>query len=227
MTQEELARLNQQVNNDIEGMAKAQRLRDEVRDAIGHRTTNPMEEQLIDEDSFGVIRGQPRILVVDGIQIKIWKIHRAGLQARDVKGADLFYEISDMKFVLIQYKTPGPNGRVILDADQLSELQSACPVDCPPSDRFRCGSWYAIRAVPDATYFPACEAQQVFGSRKSRKASVFINGLTRKQFHEDFGKCHIGARTKPIEVVKYGRLSINRDRIFFHAQQTKKSRSSA
>jgi hypothetical protein len=208
-------------------MAKAQRLRDEVRDAIAHRTANPTEEQFIDEDSFGAPRGQPTLMVVDGIEIQVWKIHRAGLQARDVKGADLFYEISDAKFVLIQYKTPSRRGRVVLDAEQLSELKSACPVSCPPSSRFRCGSWYSIQETGQGVYFPACEARQVFSSRNSRKASAFINGLTKGQFHEDFGRCHIGARTKPIKVAEYRDFSIERERIFVHARQTKTPRSGA
>lgn len=209
------------VNADITGMAKAQQVQIDVRAAIRHRAANPMEEQLIDADAFDQGLGQPKRVTINGVEVKISKLHRAGIDAKDVKGADLFYEISNNKFVLIQYKSPSASGRVLLDDEQLSELQSNCPNTCPPSIRFSCGSWFALRSTSGDAYFPACEARRIFGTHKSRKADAFINGLTKVQFHNEFGKCHIGARTRPIKPFALEQMAIIFERVVFVVTQSR------
>lgn len=208
------------VNADIKGMAKAQQVQASVHGAIQHRAANPMEEQLIDADAFDQGLGQPKTVIIHGVKVKISKLHRAGIGAKDVKGADLFYEISDKKFVLVQYKSPSASGRVSLDDVQLSELQSNCPNTCPSSVRFSCGSWFAIRSTTGDAYFPACEARRIFGDYSSRKFDAFINGLTKKQFQKEFGKCHIGARTKPIKLSILEEMAILFDRVVFVVTQS-------
>lgn len=176
-----------------------------------------MEEQLIDLDAFGLLG--TRTLTVDGRQIVVEKIHRAGLSCTDVMGADLFYEIPQVKFALIQYKSPNAQGRVSLDEAQVQTLQGACPATCPPSTRFSCGAWYAVRSTTRNAYYPACEARAIFEPYKSRKLDAFINGLPMEGFQQDFARCRIGARTSPVSVDEYRDLSVSQDRVFFHARR--------
>ena len=216
MTPQELRSLIADVNADIQAMTRAQSLRDEMGQAIRFRALHPLEEQLIDEDATGQRRGEPRIENVNGIRLKIWKTHRAGLMATDIKGADLYYETEQGKFALIQYKTPsGSTGRVKKDEDQLDELKAACPQRCSPRRRFSCGSWVAIRDGEDGKFLPACEASNIFGAFASRKKAAFVNGLPREQFRLDFATCHIGGRTKPLALARTMASIVAADHILF------------
>ena len=223
MTLAEWASLAKAVNADIAGMARAQQIRAEIQNEVDFRAAHPMEEQFIDADSFDQPPGQPKTVRIHGQELKIWKLHRVGLQAKDVKGADLLYEIQDKKFVIIQYKSETSTGRVELDETQLSELQQSCPNSCPPSTRFSCGSWFALQNTGGGAYFPACEAKRIFGTHKSRKATTFVNGLTKAQFQEDFGTCHIGARTKPIKFTAFQQMSLALSRVVFRVRQSRQS----
>ena len=219
MTREQWKRLVEGVNADIAGMVRAQHTRDGLRGEIRRGVAQPSEEQFIDEDCFDQPRGTPKIHFVGGTQIKVWKLHRAGLHSSDVKGADLFYEIEDKKFVVVQYKTPNRQGRIFRDVTQMDELLDVCPVDCLPSNRFQCGGWFALLSGDSDMHFPACEAQAVFGTKRSRKSDAFINGLSKRRFREDFGLCRIGARTEPVDVEAYQERSIEEDRLFVRVEQ--------
>ena len=219
MSPTEADALVRSVNEDIDRLARAAQTQREVQNAIRFRADNPFEEQLIDEDSYGLPRGQPTVKRVGGVELRIWKIHRTGLDATDIKGADLYYEMNGVKFVLVQYKSPSPSGRVKKDGPQLTELMDACPNQCYPTHRFSCGAWFALRDGAGSSYHPACEASRVFGKYASRKKEAFINGLTKSQFEADFGSCKIGGRTAPVQVMQYQRASVNADHIFFRVQQ--------
>ena len=218
MSPDEIASLTRDVNEDITRLSRAARIQHEVRDEIRFRAQQPLEEQLIDEDSFGISRGEPRIIRTGNVELKVWKIHRTGLNSTDIKGADLYYEISDIKFVLVQYKSTGANGRVKRDELQISTLRGACPNQCRPENRFSCGSWFALRGAAGSNYFPACEADRIFGDFASRTSSAFINGLTRERFLSDFAQCRIGGRTRPISLATYRTASLNADHVFFQVQ---------
>lgn len=218
MSRTEIESLIRDVNADIARMARAAETQREVHEAIHFRAQIPLEEQLIDEDSFGFPRGEPRIIRTGNVELKVWKIHRAGLRSTDIKGADLYYEISDTKFVLVQYKSASASGRVTKDAEQLAALKGSCPNLCSPANRFSCGSWFALRDAAEAAYFPACEAGRVFGVFASRARSAFINGLSKSQFQADFGECRIGGRTSPIDFAAYKTSSIAADHLFFQVQ---------
>ena len=220
MSPSELRQLVTDVNSDIIGMARAVQVRKEVREEIQSRAEAPLEEQLIDEDATGRRRGGPRIEYVNGARLQIWKVHRAGLRATDIKGADLYYEIENEKFALVQYKTPAKSGRVTRDSGQLTVLRQSCPQDCPPANRFSCGAWFAVRDGGPGAYLPACQAELVFGSFASRSKSAFINGLTKEQFQSDFGACLIGARTLPIDLGAFRQTSINSDHLLFEVLHT-------
>lgn len=217
MTTEEWSELARTVNADIAGLTRASLTQSGVRKAIQQRKQDPTEEQFIDEESFGQSPAAPRIFRVDGTEIRVWKTHRAGLGFTDIKGADLYYEIADHTYVLVQYKSPSRRKRITLDDEQLSELQEACPTSCPPPNRFNCGGWYAIRKKDSSSYFPGCEARNLFRDYKSRDLSYFVNGLTQDQFHKEFGYGRIGARTQPIDIASYTAFSIEQDRVIVSA----------
>lgn len=217
MTPEEWRTLARDINSDIASMSRAIQTQGDVHNEILKRRNNPQEEQFIDEDAFGTDPTEPREIECYGAVLRVWKIHRMGLKCKDIKGADLYYEIADNKFVLIQYKRPNKRKRIKLDNKQLNELKDACPIECPPSNRFGCGSWYQVISRDVNQYLPACEAINVFGKYESRHLRYFINGLTRERFLEDFGLCRIGARTKPIELSTYRALSMARDRVIISA----------
>lgn len=219
MTESEWKSLAKAINEDIAGLSKAASVQAEVRQTIKMRLKSPTEEQFIDEDAFGQPSPAPRTVWIDGHELKIWKVHRVGLKCSDVKGADLYYELGNRKFALIQYKSPSPKGRVTLDVDQLDVLENACPVACPPTSRFGCGSWYAIRSAAKSAYFTACEARALFGKYGSRDFAHFVNGLTKEQFQQEFGRCHIGGRTAPIDVLAYREHALERNRVFIHAKR--------
>ena len=218
MSPAEAEALVRSVNEDIERIARAAQTQREVQAAIRFRAQHPLEEQLIDEDSYGIPRGQPRIVRIGSVELRIWKIHRTGLDSTDIKGADLYYELDGTKFVLVQYKSPSSSGRVKKDAPQLAELLEACPNPCYPTERFSCGAWFSLQDGASSSYHPACEAANVFGAYSSRKKEAFFNGLTKTQFEADFGSCKIGGRTAPIRMMRYQRASVNADHIFFRVQ---------
>jgi hypothetical protein len=211
MDRDEWRRLAAAVNSDIDGMSRAAQTKADVRAILEQRRQRPTEEQFIDEDAF---------------DIRVWKTHRLGLDLSDVKGADLYYELGDLKFVLVQYKIENSSGRIKLDVQQLRDLQNACPVACLPTQRFSCGSWYALRKTAgETTYFPACEARQHFGRYKSRKSEFFINGLTKTQFQIDFGVCRIGARTEIVNLDIYEETALSNDHVFIHAENVSGGRN--
>jgi hypothetical protein len=76
------------------------------------RKGRPIEEDFIRADALGHDPGVPRKFKVDGVEIETRMLHRRGIRQRDVKGADLLYEIAGRKFVLIPYKTPTRRDRV-------------------------------------------------------------------------------------------------------------------
>ena len=206
------------VNRDVEMLTRASKTQDDVRSILKARRESPTEEQIIDADSFGASPGTPRTIVVAGSRLKIWKIHRADLNLSDVKGADLYYELGNRKFVLVQYKKSNSSDRVVLDGPQLEELKNACPVDCLPTNRFCCGSWYALYRKKKTAYFTACEIRELFGEYESRKADYFVNGLTQEQFLEEFGSCKIGARTRPVRAAAYQAFSVDNDHVVFRVK---------
>jgi len=214
MTTEEWRELAQDINTDIAGMTRARAVRDRVKSEMSLKAANRGEEQFIDDDAFGVDSCGPRKWTLDGIVIEVTKLHRNGLKSSDVLGADLFYEIEGKKFVLIQYKSPSKNGRVQCDHNQLTKLREACPVKCLPTQRRKCGAWYAIRSDSGGVYFPACEADAIFDSHDSRTTNHFNGGLTTEDFQDEFRICHIGGRTDPIDIPSFTEASLAADRLF-------------
>lgn len=226
MQEREWRRLVEDINADIAGIIRAQQTLSEVNEALVRRANNPVEEDFIHADMWSIDSAMPRITQVDGVSIQTRMLHRRGLSQRDIKGADLLYEIVGRKFALIQYKKPDRQRRVKRDKEQLDDLIKSCPTPCPPFQSgfvHRCGSWYAVK--PDtpnaASYVPACVASQVFGEWNSRKEDHFRFGLSFGDFQRAFGACLTGARIAP-EHFDRETLGLNlteRDWVVFEALQ--------
>jgi len=218
--------LVEEINADIAGIVRAQRILSGINDALARRATSPIEEDFIHADMWDIDPGKPRITQVDGVSIQTRMLHRRGLNQSDIKGGDLLYEIVGRKFALVQYKKPDRQGRVKRDKQQLDDLMNSCPTTCPPfQEGFsnRCGSWYAVRPdSPDtASYMPACVAAQIFGESNSRKQNRFKFRFSLTDFQRAFAECFTGARITPEQFDRRTMESklIERNWVMFEALQ--------
>lgn len=211
-------RLMTTVRKDIIGIIHAQRILNEVNLELAQRSLQILEEDLIFEDGYGFTPDSARTINIDGVEIRIRVLHRRGLGQRDIKGADLLYEIVGRKFVLIQYKRPQARERVVLDRPQLEELVGTCPnvcLDDPKEVLGTCGAWYAVE---QKAYLPACKALAVFGERKSRAALFFRASLSAEDFQLLFARCGTGARVEA-DLPSLSSKSIASDRVLFSVSQ--------
>lgn len=183
------------INDDVSAIIEGQRILGEVHEELAENATRPFEPDFIVQDATGVSVGEPFEDVVDGVRITKRILHQRGRALRDIKGADLLYEVQGHKYALIQYKTPDRSGRVHSDEDQLRRLTANCPTGCPVQSHYwpYCGSWYCVRSLGEAHYLQACEADAIFGGAASRRHTSFRVGLTRHTFDELFALCWIGA----------------------------------
>jgi hypothetical protein len=210
------------VNADVRGIIRAQRVLDEVNRTLAERRNDPTEEDRIFSDAFGFEPGDSRIISIDGVEIRIRKLHREGLRQSDILGADLIYEVAGLKFVLVQYKDANAQNRVQYDSDQIDKLISACPNLHPQTSPVTwptCGSWYSVRGASDGVYMPACRARAVFGDAKSRSFELFRDGVGPEVFQQLFARCWIGGRIAPTELLYLGWSAMQADRVLFVVTQ--------
>jgi hypothetical protein len=208
---------------DALGILESQTILDEIKEELRARLSRPMEEDFIDREVHGSGAWLPRRIYVHGVEIEIQQLHRKGLGSKDVKGADLLYEIVGKKFILIQYKTPDKkNCRVKRDKGQLCELMRNCQAPCPPylsTLNYVCGSWVAIEDPNGARFLPACRAYSIFEPYKSKYASEFECGITRPTFRELFAKCLIGSRTSAQGILSKTLAAPGASRSLYFVQQ--------
>lgn len=210
------------INRDIEGIIASQRTLGAIHDELRERQDRPIEEDLITADALGQDPGAPKVITINGVEIQTRMLHRRGLKQRDIAGADLLYEIAGRKFVLVQYKTPNRQERVILDRAQLQELVGRCPNPRPPSRPayfLTCGAWYAVRSPGDSIYVPACEALRRFGHAGSLSASRFGPGFLHEDFQQMFGRCSTGAQIDIAELTGLSREALESDRVLIDVLQ--------
>jgi hypothetical protein len=185
---------------------------------------------LIYKDQFGQYPGEPIEHVIDGIRITIRILHQTGKGLRDIRGADLLYEIEDEKYALIQYKSPRKSdGRVAVDKEQLKELIGTCPGVCfykkkrPTQTPVRmngyCGCWYTVRSATSSSYMHACEAQHIFGERGTAGEREFQTGLRKDEFERLFAICRIGALTSVKGSKFYINKALDQGDMVFHVVQ--------
>jgi hypothetical protein len=182
MEEQEWQELVRNINGDIAGIVRNQRVLEEINDELATRKSRPIEEDYIDAD-LGRDDASPHVVETDGVSLRIRKLHRRGLRQRDIKGADLLYEIAGRKFVLVQYKAIDSRRRVVVDQRQIDELIDACPNPCPPWTGWpSCGGWFAARSRDQSAYLPACVAKRAFGDAQSRSIAHFGTGLSHDVF---------------------------------------------
>lgn len=222
------------INADVSGMLRAQQTLDEIHDGLRRREKNVVEEDFIFEDGWGVDTNAPRVRELYGVTIATSVLHRRGLALRDIKGADLLYEIAGSKFTLVQYKKPNRKGLVERDKRQLDDLAAACPNECPPyvsGYEMSCGAWYAVRPEnrTNSFYLPACRADEIFGKADSRSTKRFGYGLSMTDFQQAFAVCLIGARVAPEAFIRgtVAREIAERNFVLFNVQQLSPSRADA
>jgi hypothetical protein len=220
MTEEELEGTVRDINEEIRRLIYHQQVLADVHDRLERRNRRPLEEDYIDADLRDEPIGQPVIRRIDGVEIMVWKLHRRGTSAADIRGADLMYEIAGEKFVLIQYKTPTTRGAVGRDADQLGVLMESCAVRCPPAPKASvgCGAWHAVRNV-DGFYHPACMAAEIFDHFASRHEGAFVSGFSKREFDEQFAACSVGSLVRIADPQPAIRRSVENGHLVVVAQQ--------
>lgn len=208
-------------NEEVRTIIRAQRRLARIKRELEARDESPLEEDYIDADLAGDAIGSPRVRVIDGVQIVVRKLHRRGIGARDIVGADLMYEIEGQKYVTIQYKVPTASGQVLADSAQMSTLISTCPEwTCSPRGRWpRCGSWHAVLGKTSSFYHPACEANSYFAGAGSRSVDTFAGGLSKEMFDELFALCWIGAPIAPVDYAAYSFAALDSNRVLFTVRQ--------
>jgi hypothetical protein len=220
---EEWRALVDQANRDISGIIQSQRTLREVRKELDERLRHPIEEDFIFADGLRHDPRMPRVIEVDGVQLVVRVLHRQGLEQTDVKGADLLYEISGSKFVLVQYKKADSGGRIRKTAQQLDDLIGACPNPCPPPMHGfypSCGSWISVIAARGQDhYMPACRVSAIFGPAASRRSDHFAEGISQTTFQQLFARCWIGARISPADLAYLTWARLDADRVLFSALQ--------
>lgn len=220
MTEREWLDILERASRDVKGIVHSQRVLDEINDTLGRR--RPLEEDFIFREAFGHNPEEPRVIRIDGVEITIRILHRRGLNQSDIKGADLLYEIAGRKFILIQYKSVGPRGRVSKDTRQLESLIGACPNTCPPwsPDKFvTCGSWYSVHSTEESLYLPACFAADLFGDAGSSPVSRFSRGLSAETFQHLFARCWTGVRIALTDIASLTWSALENDRVLFSIVQ--------
>ncbi|MCX6611566.1 MAG: hypothetical protein NTW74_12035 [Acidobacteria bacterium] len=219
MEEQEWQELIAVINNDIGGIVHSQRVLDDINAELAERQKRPIEEDFIDA-AVGSDGSEAKIFEIEGVTLQIRKLHRRGLRQRDIKGADLLYEIAGRKFVLVQYKLINGRRRVEADHQQLDELIAACPNRCPDPNAWpTCGGWFAARCSNESAYLPACIAKRAFNQAQSRSIEHFGSGLSHDVFQQLFARCWTGARIAPTEMAYRSWSIMQEDRVLVSVLQ--------
>jgi hypothetical protein len=209
------------INQDINSIVNAQLAIAAVHRELAFRARQPIEEDFVFGEAFGRRPDEARTFKVDGVAIDVKLLHRRGLQQADILGADLLYEVANVKFALVQYKMP-TRGQVSRDATQLDELIEACPNSCPPyREGFWqiCGSWFAVTSSAASMFLPACLAARIFGSAGSKSVRHFQRSFSASAFRDLFGRCILGGRLAASEFHELARSRLEHDRLLVSVLQ--------
>src|SRR5262245_5770791 len=143
MDPRELDEISGHVNSVIRGILRNQQVLADIKDKIQRRDRDPLEEDFIDSAISGEAIGRKNVRVINGVVVEVSKLHRRGVSAADIAGADVLYEVARRKFVVIQFKKPDRQSQVHKEAAQLDALMATCSNPCPPfSAPIYCASWY-------------------------------------------------------------------------------------
>jgi hypothetical protein len=195
--------------DDAGAIAHNQQVLADIHTQLEHNYSNPFEQDIIYEDHFGSRPSEPRRFTLNGVEITSQVLHQTGIGLRDIRGADLLYQIEREKFGLILYKRV-TNDSIRNDPQQLAAFLDNCSEACihrkkrpipsswiPLKLNSFCGSWYCVFDGGERKYIHACEAETIFAGRQSSPAEQFRFGLTRETFLELFSSCRTGALLRP------------------------------
>lgn len=223
MQVEEIKQIVSEINNFVYSVIRAQQILAHIKQEVNTNLKQPFEQDYIYSDHFGRKPSEPQIHKINGVTIETRILHQTGVGLRDITGADLLYEISGVKFLIVQYKRPDNREAVLLDLPQLKNLIENCVLDCEgePPERLIgwCGSWYNVIDESNSRYLPACEARIIFGSHKSKRKFSFDLGLSKDTFIELFASCRIGSPINYDEMLRFILLSLENSRIVFSVHQ--------
>jgi len=215
-----------------------------IHEEIKENLEHPFEQDLIYEAVYGSKPAEGRKIQVDGVEIVARILHRTGKRQRDIRGADLLYEIENEKFVLVQFKRADEKGRVHGEAEQLAELLEQCPAVCfykrkpspvlPPRLNGFCGVWYRVDVphLKNAYFVHGCESLQIFAkgegknfsemashAQKSVPAGQFERGLDQDMFLRLFAMCRLGAIVRIKKPSRYIETLQEQQHLIFHILQ--------
>lgn len=207
MDREELNETLDLMADEASAIIQAQRVLAGIHEELRKNAISPFEQDFIYEEYFGQRPSEPQQIEINGVIITTIVLHQTGIGLRDIKGADLLYEIEDEKYALILFKRANPKtGFVQNDSNQLDAFLNNCPDVCmykrktskwwPVRLNGYCGCWYRVDYAGKTYYVHGCEAKNTYGARGSTNISEFSTGISRKTFLELFALCRIGALTR-------------------------------
>lgn len=161
-----------------------------------------------------VERERPEEATIDihGVRVKKTIVHS---KSEEYNGADVYLEVEDQKFALVQFKVQHSR-RFNFDKKQLQKLGVWCDYCTKDASRpVLCPSFvWLIHASDDIEkhrILKLCQLQKILGDRSSASFSEFnYTGITRNAFKELLAKCWVGApfKRKPSteELLDYSRM---------------------
>ena len=213
----------ERVNEVVNSIIRAQKQLAEIKEELNQNAYRPFEQDNIYSRHYQNQPSEERVHKENNVVFITRVLHQTGKGLRDIKGADLLYEIKGRKYVTVQLKQQNVKNLILSDKAQLKNLIAACPVAChgvPPA-RLNgwCGSWYSVGDNKDSRHYPACEAQEIFGTKKTISRKAFKQGLLENTFVDLFTTCHIGAPTNYNAVRECITQSLKAKQLVFYVQQ--------
>lgn len=206
----------------VEGFARswAQRV-GKLKEGIDKKKSNEVDyiyREVKDQANRIVVKQErPEEAIIDfhGVRIKKTIVHS---KSEEYNGADVYLEVEDQKFALVQFKVQHGR-RFNFDKKQLQKLGVWCDYCTKDASRpVLCPSFVWLIYTSDYTekhrIVKLCQLQKILGDRSSASFSEFnYTGITRNAFKELLAKCWVGApfKRKPSteELLDYSR-TLNR-----------------
>jgi hypothetical protein len=183
-------RVSQRVGKLKEGIDKKKR--NEI-DYIYHEVKDQANRIVVKRE-----RPEEATIDIYGVRIKKTIVHS---KSEEYNGADLYLEVEDQKFALVQFKVQHSR-RFDFDRKQLQKLGVWCPYCTKDASRpILCPSFVWLISTYDDTekhrIVKLCQLGKILGDRSSASFSEFIyTGITRNTFKELLAKCWVGAPFK-------------------------------
>ena len=221
-----IRRMDEQINSIIHH----QRVLADIYSELNRNRDNPFEQDYIYRDQYGGLPSDPVQHNIGGVKITTRVLHQTGHGLSDIMGADLLYEIQDVKYVLIQYKRlPVGSTSFTVDAVQLNKILNNCPSICiyrrnipkavPTIMNGYCGCFYRVITKNESKFLPACEVGFLSSASNSVPVTKIFSGLSKDTFEELFASCRLGALTRVRKPDKYIGECLSQWHLILHVLQ--------